>query len=694
MITQLTEAAETVLKRRYYLKDEEGNLIETWPDLCRRVARYVANSDEELEKEFFWMINELYFLPNSPALMNSSTEIGQLAACFANDVEDSMESIFQFMKEAALTFKTGGGVGLNWSKLRAKGSPVQTTQGVASGVVSFMNVFNEVVETVKSGGKRRGAAISILDIDHPEIYDFVDSKRSKKALNNMNISVAITDEFMEKVEQGSAEEVALFDRIVDSAHCSAEPGILFSSAMERANPTPHLGKLDRTNPCGEINLLPHESCNLGSINLSKFVDNGVINYKLLEKVTRLAVNFLDNVVTINNFPLEKIKQVTQSTRKLGLGFAGLHDFLIKLELPYSSQEGRDAAASIMKFIEEKAVDESESLAILLGAFPAYDPKYCKFKPRRNASLTCLAPTGTLSMLMNVASSCEPYFGITVVKTVLDKDRLILVNELFESVAKKEGFYSAELINKVADTGTVIGHKEIPEKWQEIFRTAMDITPEDHVRMQAALQNSGVHNAISKTCNLPSTSTKEDVANMYKLAWKLGCKGITCYVDGIYSNQVLTTGKQQTATVNTSGPVKADLPDTLRARRYKVKLDEDESLYIIICFDDDGKPMEVFSKFPFSGRHEYREKSTLYTTACRLISLGLRYGIPVEEIIKQLDKSSGSMVDLPAQLTKLLKMFLSETDKPYSAPCPECGDGLLVFEEGCACCKSCGYSKCS
>ena len=699
MLEVLTDTAETVLKRRYYLKDEEGNCIEAWPTLCRRVAKHVANGDAVLEEEFFWMINELYFLPNSPCLMNSGNEIGQLAACFSIGVGDSMEEIFQFIKEAALIFQSGGGVGTNWSEVRAKGSPVKSTQGVASGVLSFMNVFNEAVETIKQGGKRRGAAMSLLNIDHPEVEDFIRSKTGKNKLNNMNLSVGVTDEFMLEVKSGNRKSVDLFNLIADTAHSSAEPGFLFLSTMESANPTPHLGRLDKVNPCAEVNLLSDESCNLGSINLSKFVSSGSkeINYSKLEEVVRLAVNFLDNVVSVNKFPLEKIKVATLKTRKIGLGFAGLHDFLIKLELPYDSDEGRLASASIMRFIEKIAVNESEVLAKTLGVFPAYAPEYCRFPPRRNAALTCLAPTGSLSMFMDVSSGIEPYFSIVTVKSVMDNDKFIMSNKLFKEVAEREGFYSDELMLKVSESGTVLGHDEIPEKWQQIFKTAMDISPENHIRMQAVVQNNGIHNAISKTTNLPRSATVEDVKGCYMLAWELGCKGVTVYVDGSYDNQVLTSGSNMTkptATVSADGPVKQDLPDTLRARRYKLKLDDGENVYIIICFSEDGKPMEVFAKFPYDGRHEYREKSTAYTTVCRLVSLALRYSIPVEEVIKQLDKSSGSMMDLPAQLTKLLKTFLSETNSPYTVPCPECGEPTLVFEEGCQVCKSCGYSKCS
>lgn len=705
MPERLTDVAETVLERRYYLKDNNGNITETWGDVCSRIATHISQAiyDEDerkrLECVYYQGLYDLDFMPNSPTIMNAGTKMGQLAGCFVLDIEDSMDGIFQTLKNTALIFQSGGGVGTDFSPIRHKGAIVNSSGSEASGALSFISVFNSATGVIAQAGKRRGASMGILDVRHKEIKDFIKAKEDPNAFNNFNFSVAITDDFMESIEAGDEEALEIFDLIATKAHATAEPGVLFKTTANKCNPIPHCGELTATNACSEQWLLPNESCVLTSINLDNFVSNdGVIDWDRLEDTVKVCVNFLNGLIDVNKYPLQKIEEATKYNRKIGLGIMAVADVLVKLELPYSSQEGRDAIAGIMQFIYDKAKNESERLASIHGAFPSYDPQYCTFPPRRNAALCSCQPTGTCSMIAGCSSGVEPYFSIVSIKTVMDGTRLIMTVPAFERVAKREGFYSDELMQKISDTGTVIGHTEIPKKWQEVFRTAQDITPENHILMVAAIQNNGVDSSISKTINMPATSTVDDVKKAYMLAWKTGCKGASIYVDGCRAGQVLTSGssmkEKQSGTVNTSGPIKQDLPDILNAKRYKLKLDDNENLYVIICCDDDNKPMEVFVKFPYSGRHEYREKSTMYTTTCRLISLGLRYGIPVEEIIKQLDKSSGSMVDLPAQLTKLLKMFLSETDKPYSVPCPDCGDGLLVFEEGCSCCKSCGYSKCS
>jgi len=691
----LTDTAETVLKRRYYLKDEEGNCIEDWNLLSGRVAKYVANGNKTLEDKFFWMINELYFLPNSPCLSNCNTELGNLSACFVLPVEDSMEGIFDAIKWGALVHKQSGGTGYSFSRLRSKNSAVKSTQGVASGPVSFAEVFDSATNTIKQGGKRRGANMGSLRVDHGDIEDFITIKSDPNKLNNFNLSVAITDEFMTAVKAGEAEESRIFDLIIDRAHASGEPGIIYIDTANKSNNLRYLGDYETTNPCGEQFLLPFNSCSLGSINWHKFVINGVVDWGLLEKVVRLATRFLDMTLDVNKFPLPQITEATLKTRNIGLGPMGIHDTLIALELPYDSQEGRDKVAEIMNFVHQCANDESIKMAEESGAYPAYLPD-TSAPYRKNANLTTCAPTGTISMIADCSSGCEPLFSLVMVKRVLDNDLLILTDKQFEKVARREGFFSEELMKKIADTGTV-KHHEVPVKWQEIFKTAKDISPDNHIRMQATVQNNGNDSGTSKTVNLPANATKQDVRDAFMLAYDLGCKGVTVYVDQCRANQVLNTVgnlDKPTATVSADGPVKQDLPDTLRARRYKLKLDDGENVYIIICFSEDGKPMEVFAKFPYDGRHEYREKSTAYTTVCRLVSLALRYSIPVEEVIKQLDKSSGSMMDLPAQLTKLLKTFLSETNSPYTVPCPECGEPTLVFEEGCQVCKSCGFSKCS
>jgi len=715
---QLTETAETVLERRYYLKDAEGKPLENWETLCRRVSSAVAQVDRdlpdygELADRFFNMIYYLDFLPNSPCLMNAGTDLGQLSACFVLPVEDSMDGIFTSIRNGALVHKTGGGTGYSFSRLRPKNSAVQSTQGVASGPLSFAAVFDAATETIKQGGKRRGANMGVLRVDHPDIMEFIVAKQDQTRYTNFNFSVAITDLFMDAVKNDleydlidpsngqviqSLRAREVFDKIIDLAWHNGEPGVLFIDAANRDNATPQLGKFEATNPCGEQWLLPYESCNLGSINLGQYVKDGAVDWERLGQTARLAVRFLDNVIDCNRFPIPEIAAMTQKTRKVGLGIMGLHDMLIQLELPYGSEEGRRAAAEAMAFIRKEAEAASIELAAMKGPFPAYDPAINTYPARRNAALTSIQPTGTVSMIADCASGCEPYFSIVMIKNVMDGDRLLMVNKLFERVARAEGFYSAGLMEKVATSGTVIGHAEIPVKWQEIFRTAQDIAPEQHIRMQGILQQHGVDSSISKTINLPASATEEDVRTSYMLGFDLGCKGLTVYRDGSRDHQVLNTvaaSPDKTATVSGDGLFqKATLPDVLSAKRYRLKDINQETIYLIVCFDEDEKPMEVFAKFPFDNRVDLKDKSTMWTTTCRLVSLALRYQIPMDEIIKQLDRSSGHMLDLPAQLGKLLKSFMAATQHGFASVCPEC-TGKLVFEEGCEVCRDCGYSKCS
>ncbi len=715
----LTETAETVLERRYYLKDSEGRILENWETLCHRVAQAVAQVDaglpdaDDLAERFFTMIHSLDFLPNSPCLMNAGTDLGQLSACFVLPVEDSMDGIFTSIRNGALVHKTGGGTGYSFSRLRPKNSAVQSTQGVASGPLSFAAVFDAATETIKQGGKRRGANMGVLRVDHPDILAFISAKEDQTRFTNFNFSVAITDAFMKAVENNEDYNLVnpatgevmdtlparqVFDNIVERAWRNGEPGVLFIDAANRDNSTPQLGDFEATNPCGEQWLLPYESCNLGSINLGRYVLKGKVDSKRLARTVRLAVRFLDNVIDCNRFPIPEIAAMTQKTRKIGLGIMGLHDMLIQLQLPYASQEGREAAAEVMAFIRKEAEQASIELAELKGPFPAYDAQHNPYPARRNAALTSIQPTGTVSMIADCASGCEPYFSIVMIKQVMDGDRLLMVNKLFEQVAQQEGFYSPQLMEKVAESGTVIGHGEIPEKWQEIFRTAQDISPEAHIRMQGALQKSGVDSSISKTINLPSNATEDDVRQSYLLGYELGCKGLTVYRDGSRDNQVLNLGagaKEKTAVVSASNGLmeKAALPDVLSAKRYRLKDVNQSTIYLIVCFDEEENPMEVFAKFPFDNRIDLKDKSTMWTTTCRLVSLALRYQIPMGEIIKQLDRSSGHRLDLPAQLSRLLKSFMAGTHHGFATSCPECA-GHLVFEEGCETCKDCGYSKCS
>jgi len=714
----LTKTAETVLARRYYLKDAKGEPIETWEKLCRRVGNAVATVDQDqewhddLREDFFRIIYQMDFLPNSPCLMNAGTELGQLSACFVLPVEDSMNGIFTAIRNGALVHKTGGGTGYAFSRLRSKNASVQSTQGVASGPLSFAAVFDAATETIKQGGKRRGANMGVLRIDHPDILEFITAKQDQDKFNNFNFSVAITDSFMEAVENdqeydliepstkmvtASLKAREVFEKIVDLAWLNGEPGVLFIDAANRANMTPQLGEFEATNPCGEQWLLPYESCNLGSVNLANFIVEGEIDYERLEEVVRIATVFLDNVIDCNRFPIPEIEKMTLKTRKIGMGIMGLHDMLIQLEVPYGSEEGRKVASQVMNFIREKAEERSVELAEQKEPFPAYDQEINDYPPRRNAAITSIQPTGTVSMIGDCASGCEPYYSIVMVKNVMDGDRLIMVNKFFEKIARQEGFYSDELMSSVADSGTVIGHDEIPEKWQEVFRTAQDISPEDHIRMQGILQQSGVDSSISKTINLPNTATREEVKLSYILGYQLGCKGLTVYRDGSRDSQVLNTKDdeegQKEGVVSSNGSVKKKLPDMLNAKRYRLKDQDEKSVYIIVCFDEGERPMEVFAKFPFDNRVDLKDKSTMWTTTCRLVSLALRFNVPMDEIIKQLDRSSGHMLDLPAQLGKLLKSFMAGTQYGFASTCPECS-GKLVFEEGCETCHECGYSKCS
>jgi len=439
-------------------------------------------------------------------------------------------------------------------------------------------------------------------------------------------------------------------------------------------------------------LLPYEACNLGSINLGLFVEDGEIDWDELERVTRIAVRFMDNVIDVSTYPILEIEEATKKTRKLGLGIMGLHDMLIKLEAPYESDTGIAHSKNVMRFIKNIAEDESINIAKEKGCFPAInidDENFNRLK--RNASLTSIQPTGTVSMIADCSSGCEPYYAIVTKKTVMDDKEFLLVNKHFERIAKEERFYSPELMKKVVESGTVVGHKEIPKKYQELFKCAQDISVEGHIKMQAALQPY-VDSSISKTINMPNSATVEDVKKAYMMAWELGCKGLTIYRDGSRDVQVLTAGvsKKEEIVIDSKGCCKATLPDVLNSKRFRMKGKDNDSVYIIICYDEDNKPLEVFAKFPYENQPDLLEKRVLWSTVCRLISLALRYGIPAEEVTKQLDKSSGVINDLPAQLSKLIKTF-NKNDETHM--CPECITDSIVFEEGCMICKNCGWSKC-
>jgi ribonucleoside-diphosphate reductase alpha chain len=565
---KLTVNALEVLNRRYLLKDVTEKIVETPSQMFGRIARAIAKVDrkygenpKESEKIFYEMMTRLEFIPNSPTLFNAGTKLGQLSACFVLPVEDSLEGIFTAVKNTALIEKSGGGVGFDFSRLRPKGDIVMSTKGVASGPVSFMRVFDMATEVIKAGGKRRGAMMGILRVDHPDILEFITSKQKPGFLSNFNISVAVTDDFMKTLEGDgeywlvnprNKEKTAklkagnVWDLMVKSAWASGDPGVIFIDEINRHNPTPEVGRIESTNPCGEQPLLPYESCNLGSINLSRMVDDGKINWEKLRETIRNAVHFLDNVVDANKYPLKETAKITRANRKIGLGVMGFADMLIKLKIPYNSTEALELAERLMRFIEEEAHKKSQEIAEKRGSFPNFEKSIWKnkYKAFRNATVTTIAPTGSISIIAGCSSGIEPIFAISFIRNVLSGTRLFETNPLFETIAKERGFYDAKLLEEIAKTGSVQKIDRVPEDVKKLFVTALDIEPEWHVRMQAAFQKY-TDNAVSKTVNLPATATVEDVRKVYDLAWKLKCKGVTVFRYGSKPEQVLYIGEIKT-----------------------------------------------------------------------------------------------------------------------------------------------------
>jgi len=547
--------AVSVLKRRYLLRDDQGNVIETPSQLFRRVAHTVAQPDanygateteiQQVEEEFYRIMTEREFLPNSPTLMNAGTDICQLSACFVLPIEDSIESIFETLKHAALIHKTGGGTGFSFSRIRPRNDIVSTTKGAASGPISFMRIYNMATEIVKQGGRRRGANMGILRIDHPDILDFITLKSKPGALDNFNISVGVTDLVNPRTgtatKKLNAHEV--FELIVSAAWQTGDPGLAFLDRINEKNPTPQIGAIESTNPCGEVPLLPYEACTLGSINLAKVVKNGEIDWEKLKELVHRAVHFLDNVVDASVYPLEQIEQAVHGNRKIGLGVMGFADMLIKLGIPYDSEEALATADRLMAFVSNEAKRTSQELADKRGPFPNFKGSIwdkAGEQPVRNATLTSIAPTGTISIIAGCSSGIEPLFAVAFVREVMEGTRQTEVAHAFEQVAKERGFYSRELMIEVARRGSIQNMDNIPEDVRNLFVTAFDVSPEWHVRMQATFQRH-VDNAVSKTINLRHDATIGDVRNSYMLAYELGCKGITVYRYGSKPEQVLYIG---------------------------------------------------------------------------------------------------------------------------------------------------------
>jgi len=736
---ELTENARHVLQKRYLKKDKQGNVIETPEEMFRRVARAIAEAEliynpkanaKTVENEFYDIMTSLEFLPNSPTLMNAGRELGQLSACFVLPIEDSMESIFDSVKHTALIHKSGGGTGFSFSRLRPEKDRVGSTGGVASGPVSFIRAFDTATDVIKQGGMRRGANMGILNVDHPDIMKFITSKEDKSALTNFNISVAVTAEFMEAVKSGSdynlinprtgevegklnAKEV--FDKIVDMAWKTGDPGIVFMDRINHDNPTPLLGKIESTNPCGEQPLLPYESCNLGSINLARMLrqtdGSAEIDHARLARTIKTAVRFLDNVIDVNRFPLPQIEEMTKKTRKIGLGVMGFADMLIQLGIPYNSEAALNLASGIMKFVSDEATRASVALGKERGLFPAFKGSTYDVPdaPKvRNASRTTIAPTGTLSMIAGCSSGIEPLFALSYTKNILDGAKLVEVNPHFAQIARERGFYSEELMQKLADGAHLADIEGVPDDVKPVFVTAHEITPEWHVRMQAAFQKS-TDNAVSKTVNFPREATREDVAKVYMLAYQEGLKGITIYRDGSREAQVLTTGK-------TGGKTVAAEEEARRTPRKRSKVTSGFTervttgcgyIYVTVNSDEHGI-CEVFSHLGKTGGCA----SAQLEATCRLISLALRSGVDVASVVRQLRgircpsiawEEGKSILSCADAIASVLEKNTTGYDgkprpedyglaKNLAGQCPECSN-MLIYQEGCFICPACGYTKC-
>ena len=591
MPINLTQNALVVLQRRYLKKDEKGKVIETPEEMFRRVSQNIAVAEtlynpgadvKKIEDDFFEAMANLEFLPNSPTLMNAGRRLQQLAACFVLPVEDSLDSIFDAVKETAIIHQSGGGTGFSFSRLRPKEDIVGSTSGAASGPVSFMKVFNTATEVIKQGGTRRGANMGVLRVDHPDIAEFITVKNNPGELTNFNISVAVTDAFMEAMEKGKeyplinprtgeiikyANAREVFDLIMESAWLNGEPGILFIDRINKANPTPHLGEMEATNPCGEQPLLPYEPCNLGSINLLKMVKKAVsgksevasgtmrtmlsthdlqlttyeMDWDRLGRTVRTAVRFLDNVIDMNKYPLPAIERMAKGNRKIGLGVMGFADMLIKMRVPYDSDRALRIGEGLMQFIKGAAWETSRELAQERGVFQNIKGSIfdaAGIKPVRNATTTTIAPTGTLSIITGCSSGIEPVYSMSYTRQVLNGLQLPELHPLLPEIAKEEGFYSDELMDYIAKGSSLNGRQDVPEHIKKFFITALQIPPEGHVKMQAAFQRH-TDNAVSKTINFPHDAKPADIKNAYLLAYQLGCKGITVYRSGTRAEQVLT-----------------------------------------------------------------------------------------------------------------------------------------------------------
>jgi ribonucleoside-diphosphate reductase alpha chain len=735
----LDENSRRILEARYLMRDAEGRAAETPAGLFGRVAQAVARAEsaygespDEVARLFYRMIASLEFLPNSPTLMNAGRDMGQLSACFVLPVEDSMEAIFETLKSAALIQRTGGGTGFSFSRLRPKDDRVSTTNGKASGPVSFMRVFNAATDAIHQGGVRRGANMAMLRVDHPDVLEFIDAKSDPRELENFNVSVAATDAFMKAVREGTDYELvnprskksagrldarAVFDRIVERAWGSGEPGLVFIDRVNAVNPTPQLGAMESTNPCAELPLLAYESCNLGSVNVARFLgptNSGPkgIDWERLKETIHLAVRFLDDVIDANRYPLPQIEAITKSNRKIGLGVMGFADLLVRMGVRYDSDAGIAVADELAGFVQREARAASEALARTRGPFPAWAGSLWATrgeKPLRNATVTTVAPTGTISLIAGCSSGIEPLFALSYVRRALDGEALLpVVHPELERVARERGFWSEELAAEVARSGGIAHASGVPADMRDVFRTAHDIAPEWHVRMQAAFQRH-VENAVSKTINLPRDAKPEDVKKAYLLADELGCKGITVYRDGSREAQVLNLPGGDAPAPPAPHAEKRKprpRPEVIHGLTVKRRTGEG-NLYVTINEDDAGEPFELFATLGKAGGC-----GGAFTEAiARLVSLALRAGVDVDEVRKQLRGISchlpawnegGKVLSCPDAVGQAIEVWQQTkgrgvpappADLPVRGACPECG-GPVEHAEGCTLCTACGFTLCT
>ena len=765
----LTENALRVLAHRYFQKNDQFEPVEDARGMFRRVAGSIAAADRlygatdqdvaEAEAAFYGMMTRLEFLPNSPTLMNAGTDAGTLSACFVLPLDDSMSDIMKTASDIAMVQKFGGGTGVPLSNLRQRGAHISTTHGKACGPIAVLRHLSSVSTMITQGGKRDGANMAVMSVHHPDIEEFIDCKRQEGDIANFNISVGATDAFMHAVRDGGAvaeidpvsrqptgverDARALFKKIVYGAWRNGEPGMIFLDEVNRRQPTPHLGLMEATNPCGEQPLLPYESCNLGSINLTKMLsyepEGANIDWDLLRSTVRLAAHFLDNTIDANNYSVPEIERMNLLTRKTGLGVMGFADMLVRLGVPYDSEEGVEIGRTVMQFIADEARAESELLAVERGPFLAWEgsrQQLAGMKPQRNACQLTVAPTGTISMIAGCSSGIEPIFALAFRKhNILEGQTLYYVDGAFEAVATHKGFYSDDIAEWLSTGNSLQDSPEAPEWVKQVFATAPDIAPEWHVRMQAAFQES-TDAAISKTINFPNSATVEDVENTYLQAWETGCKGITVYRAGSREKEVLTAGTSESSAVKPVQEVQAEHGRTMRRRPPQVQGVTERvrtshgNMYITINFDEGGRPFEVFTALGKAGSSDQAQLEGI----SRLVSMALRSGIAPEAIVSQLrgitDEpvwSEGTLVrSAPDALAlALARVCGTEPGSPYggqyalfakesvstavalpmapSAPgaaaaltswgrCPECS-GPVVYQEGCLLCRECGYNKC-